>query len=387
MLAAVFVIAAAAAASAAPAPGGTPTRTPSATLTSVQALWVENSLPGTITEFKGATLTTPGAFEPNPALTNHSANLFPDTAGVAFDTSNNQWATVCGNDHGNHGSITKFTAAKVAALKTNSAPAASVILSDNGTGKLVNCPWQIALDKSGDLWAANSNEFEVTVASGFVTEYQPSQFATGHPTPHITLTSSDFRSPTGVAFDSSGNFFVTDFGEGQFNKPGAGAVLVFKAATVARFKAGTNNLRADAVLYDRTSATPADGAFDANGNFWVADCEAAPSGEIYMFSKAVLTLGTTKAAAILRSTSVTTPTGIEKSLDCPGGIAFDAKGNLWYTNFSPDFVDNVGTVGEFTKSQLAATGITMPKPTIFLVSNASRTNFSQPIGLTFGPSE
>jgi hypothetical protein len=77
MLAAVFVITAAAAASAAPASGGTPTHTPSATLTSVQALWVENSLPGTITEFKGATLTTPGAFEPNAALTNHSANLFP----------------------------------------------------------------------------------------------------------------------------------------------------------------------------------------------------------------------------------------------------------------------------------------------------------------------
>ena len=353
-----------------------------------KALWVENSLSATITEFTGDTLTTKGASVPAPNLINESANLFPDTAGVAFDNFKNQWAAVCGNSSGNHGSITKFSAAAVANLGVNASPAANVILSDDGTGTLVSCPWEILFDKLGNLWAANSNEFQVNTAPGFVSEYQPHQFVTGHPKPHIRLTDpTEFVSPTGVLFDSTGNLFVSDFGPGQFGKPGSGAVFVFKAATVASLTPGDNpGVKADAFLFDNTTATPVGGAFDTLGNLWVADCEAAPSGELYMFPKATLTSGASKAAAIFRSTLVTTKNGVENSIDCPGGIAFDVQGNLWYTNFNS--LHTNGAVGEFTLSQLAvATGISTPTPNIFLDADKTGTNLSQPIGLTFGPQE
>ncbi len=369
-------------------PSRTPTHTPTPTPTPTpaRALWVENSLPGTITEFKGATLTSPGASVPTAALTNKSADLFPDTAGVTFDSSKNQWATVCGNQTGNHGSITEFTAAAVATLATHSTPAANVVLSDDGTGSLVNCPWETVFDKSGNLWAANSNEFQVTATPGFVTEYQPGQFVTGHPTPHITLTDpTEFVSPTGVVFDSTGNLFVADFGPLQFGPTGSGAIFVFKAATVGSLTSGTNNVKSNAQLFDKTTATPLAGAFDSSGNLWVADCEAAPTGELYMFPKAVLTSGASQAATIFQSTSITTVNGTEDSIDCPGGVAFDAQGNLWYTNFSSDFVDGYGAVGEFTKAQLAVTGTSTPTPNIYLGVNAAKTNIVQPIGLTFGP--
>jgi hypothetical protein len=367
-------------------PTRTPTRTPTATPTPLaQALWVENSLTGTINEFKGATLTTAGVSLPNPAVTNKSSSLPPDTAGVIFDSSNNQWATVCGNSSGNHGSITKFSASAVKSLASNSAPSANVILSDDGSGTVVNCPWTIAFDKSGDLWAANSNEFQVNTAAGFVTEYQPGQFSSGAVKPHITLTDpGEFVSPTGVVFDSSGDLFVSDYGGNQFGESGSGVVFVFDASTVSGLTAGTNSVKSNAQLFDPTTATPVNGAFDGSGNLWVADCEAAPSGEIYMFPKAVLTSGATKATTILRSTSITTSGGIEDSIDCPGGVAFDAQGNLWYTNFSSDFVDGFGAVGEFLKSQLSATGTRTPAPNIFLNGNNTGIN-SQPIGLTFGP--
>jgi secreted PhoX family phosphatase len=348
-------------------------------------LWVENSLPGTITEFKGATLTTPGASVPNPALTNHSANLFPDTAGVTFDSSKNQWAAVCGNNSGNHGSITEYTAAAVANLATNSTPAANVVLSDDGTGTLLNCPWQTVFDKSGNLWAANSNEFRITAAPGFVTEYQPGQLVTGHPTPHITLTdSTEFFSPTGVVFDSTGNLFVSDFGPLQFGPTGSGAVFVFKAATVGSFIPGTNNVKADAKLFGNTTATPLASAFDSSGNLWVADCESFPSGELYMFPKAVLTSGASQATTVFQPTSISTPNGTESTINCPGGIAFDAQGNLWYTNF---YSKQRGSVGEFTRSQLLVTGKSSPTPNIFLDGNVTGTNFNQPIGLTFSPGQ
>jgi hypothetical protein len=363
---------------------GAATPTPTPTLAPAAALWIENSFSATITEFKGTTLTTPGVSVPTSTVVNQSANLSPDTAGVIFDSSDNQWATVCGNNSGNHGSITEFTAAAVAKLATNSTPAADVVLSDSGTGDLVNCPWAIAFDKSGDLWAANSNEFKVTTAPGYVTEYQPGQLATGHPTPHITLTDpTEFISPTGVVLDSLGNLFVADFGPEQYNTAGTGTVYIFKAATVGSLVPGTNKVKSDGQLFDSSTTTPVNGTFDSDGNLWIADCEANGTGELYMFPKAVLTSGATIAATVFQSTSIATPNGTENTIDCPGGIAFDAQGNLWYTNFLSNHAN--GAVGEFTKSQLSATGRSTPTPHIFLDGDKTGTNLSQPIGLTFGP--
>lgn len=383
---------------ASPSTTATPTvsTTPTATPTAVGAvaLWVENAEGNYVMEFKGDTLTTPGASVPSPNAANMSANISPDPAGITFDASNNQWVSVCGSQTPvNHGSITEFKAATVAELPTNSAPAADVILKDDGTGNLVNCPWTMTFDAIGNLWVANSNEFGVlNPGQGFVTKYLPGQLgSSGSPTPNITLTDpTEFVSPTGVIFDASGNLFVSDFGPSQTPFPnigGPGKIWVFKAATVAALVPGTNKHKSDASLSDPSTVTPVNGAFDHNGNLWVADCDAnfvaGTMGELYMFPKATLTTGATSAKTIFQTTSITTPNGVENTIECPGGIAFDAQGNLWYTNFFNEFGN--GGVGEFLQSQLSATGTSSPTPNIFLDGDSARTNFNAPIGLTFGP--
>ena len=369
-----------------PTPSG-PTSTP--TPVGAVALWVENANGNSVTEFKGSILTTPGIpAPPAPAVTNSSAD-FLDPAGITFDTSNNQWVSVCGSTS-NHGSLTEFDFAVVQKLATNPAPSANVVISDDSSGNLVNCPWTMTFN-STNLWVANSNENGFT-AQGFVTQYLPTQLtASGDPKPNITLTDpTQFVSPTGVVFDSAGDLFVSDFGPTQTpfpGKTGPGAVWVFKAATIAGLKIGTNSIKADTKLSDPTTGSPVNGAFDPSGNLWVADCElnTASSGEIYEFKKAVLTTNATSASAVFKSTSITTANGTEDTIDCPGGIAFDAQGDLWYTNFSSVKVG--GAVGEFTAAQLsAATGTSSPTPNIFLDGNTtSPLNFDGPIGLTFGP--
>jgi secreted PhoX family phosphatase len=305
---------------------------------------------------------------------------------VVFDSSNNQWVPVCGNSTGNNGSLVEYAASAVANLPNNSSPSANVVLSDNGTGALVNCPWTATFDKSGDLWVANSDEYQITTPpQGFVTEYQPNQFSTGSPVPYITLADSDFVSPTGVLFDPSGNLFVFDYGPQQFGESGSGAVYVFKAATVASFTQGTNTTTPDAQLLDSSTATPVNGAFDSSGNLWVADCSSGTNGDIYMFPKSSLTSGAGNATTVIAPTSITLPNGMtESSLNCPGGIAFDAQGNLWYTNFYSN-TSKAGAVGEFLQSQISVSGSPItPTPNIFLEGAAAGPN-AQPIGLTFGP--
>ena len=375
-----------------PTPGKTTTATPTSTgptstPTAVAAvgLWVENAIANNVTEFKGTTLTTPGVSVPTAAVTNKSAD-FVDPAGVTFDSSNNQWVSVCGSTATN-GTITKFDFTAVQKLATTPAPAANVVLSDDGSGKLVSCPWTMTFDTSNDLWVANSNQL-VGAGPGFVTDYAPAQLATsGHPTPDKTLTDpTQFVSPTGVVFDSTGDLFVADFGPGQFGTAVKSAVWVFKAATIAALTPGTNIKVADAKLSDSTTLTPVNGALDPkSGDLWVADCEANGTGEIYKFAAAVLTTGATSATTVFQSTSISTPNGTEDTIDCPGGIAFDASGNLWYTNFSSNKVD--GAVGEFTATQLstAPAGKSTPTPNIFLDGMPGGANFDGPIGLTFGP--
>jgi hypothetical protein len=372
-----------------PKPSATATAKPTATPTPVLALWVENAWGEYVAEFSGPTLTTPGASVPNPTLINSSPDLRSplggDTAGVSFDASNNQWVTNCAGNTSNLGNISEFKLATLKNLRSNNAPAADVVLSDDGSGNLVNCPWGVTF-RAGNLWAANSNQN--TSPPGSVVEYLPSQFATsGHPVPHITLLdSTQFVSPTGVAFDSNGNLFVTDFGPAQFYRAGAGAIWVFKAATVASLSAGSNNKTADAKLSDPTTVTPVNGAFDASGNLWIADCQyLGGDGELYMFPKSALTVGATSAAVMFKPRTITTPNGTENSIDCPGGIAFDAQGNLWYTNFENLNSKIYGSVGEFTKNQLSTLGTSTPLPNIYLDANTSSGNIDAPIGLAFGP--
>ena len=372
-------------------PTATPTRKPTPTPTpSPLALWLENAHSENVLEFKGAILTKPGASVPSPNLANKSpdfrAPLGGDTAGITFDGSNNQWVTDCVGSASNHGNITEFKLSTLKKLTTNNAPRADVLITDNGTGKLVNCPWGMTFN-SGNLWAANSDQNTNPPVPGFVTEYQPNQLiVSGHPTPHVTLTdSTQFISPTGVVFDSSRNLFVADFGPEQFGKFGAGKILVFRAATVASLTPGTNNRTANARLSDPTTLTPVNGAFDRSGNLWVPDCEANGTGELYMFPKSVLTLGASTARTIFQSSFITTPNGTEDTINCPGGIAFDAQGNLWYTNFQSLNSHISGSVGEFTRSQLSVIGKTKPKPNIFFDGNTTATNFDGPIGLIFGP--
>lgn len=363
--------------------GPTPTATPAKV-----ALWVDNTANGgsnpNVAEFTGATLTSPGVtIVPTPTVKNLSPEIAPDTSGVTFDNSDNQWVSVCGakGTPTDFGRLAEFSNATLKNLKASPMPTPDVLISDIGSGKSVNCPWAATFDKAGDMWVANSNQN--TAAPGFVTEYQPAQLAApgGSPTPFVTLsdTTDKFVSPTGVLFDPAGDLIVSDFGSSQFGGATAGQILVFSAATLPKV-GGPADLTATAKLSDPSTASPVNGALDSAGNLWEADCGAS---EIYMFPAATITTGATKATVILKATPVVTPNGSENSLNCPGGVTFDSAGNLWFTNFFSTVKGVAGAVGEFTPAQLAASG--SPSPTIFLEGDTTMNGLDFPLALTFGP--
>jgi hypothetical protein len=70
------------------------------------------------------------------------------------------------------------------------------------------------------------------------------------------------------------------------------------------------------------------------------------------------------------------------SLDIPEGLAFDDdnSGNLWVAN---DQSSNVGSIVEYTASQLTSSG--SPSPNVFLNSDLFGVNFHAPGLIGFGP--
>lgn len=339
-------------------------------------LWVANRGANggaeSVVEFTGTTLSSPGASVPTPPLTNSSASL-NGPLGLTFDSSNNQWVV---NRAANPANIAEFKFSTLQNLAANPAPTPDVTISDDGIGTLLSAP-QLITFESGNLWVANFASGNNT-NRGFVTEYLANQLASsGTPSPTVTEADPEFLGPDGIAFDSAGNLFIADFS--------AGEVFVFTASKVSGWSGGVTD-SSDAQLSDSTSLNPTSAAFDQSGNLWVADCEGETpgAGELYMFPKSSLTTTTPTATTVFTPVGVTTPNGTDQSLNCPGSIAFDQNGNLWYSNYlSSDGAG--GSVGEFLKSQLTATGTSSPPPNIYLEGDTGATVFNTPEGIAFGP--
>jgi len=155
-------------------------------------------------------------------------------------------------------------------------------------------PTAIAFDSSGNLWVTDGGQNKVFEFAG------PTFSGTTSPTPAITL-STGVSGPDGLAFDTAGNLYVSN--------NGTNTVLIF-----------------DAPLTNGESPTlapitglhgPAGITFDASGNLYVANFS---NGSI-----ARKNAPTAGGGAVETTDTATTITSAE-------GLAFDASGNLYATD-------------------------------------------------------
>lgn len=238
-------------------------------------------------------------------------------AGLAVDAAGNVWAT---NSAGN--SVTELS------------PQGTVLSGASGfTDGAMSNPQGIAIDSTGNVWIANQG-------SGTVSELQSNGIAViGSPfTPINPATSADaLASPSQLAFDASGNLWVTN------SVSGGGSVAELSSTGGFLGMAGTGSvLQPYGIAIDPSSvgwvpsfgldsvdaisfANPTDVqttdaslsastgiAIDAFGTKWIADS------------------GNSKLTAIASDGAVTSYTG--GSLNAPYAIAIDGLGQIWAAN-------------------------------------------------------
>ncbi len=270
----------------------------------------------------------------NFTSTGHSTSQtgfnLPGTA--IFDSSGNMWVADVGNNR-----ILEFKPPFAMGMQATFVigqgdfTTSSQATTQNGLAG----PFALAFDSSGDLWVTE-------VLNNRVVEFRP-PFSLGM-SASIVIGQSDFThqspgssksgllSPDGLAFDQSGNLWVGDQSNNrvlEFKPPfadGMDASLVIGQPDFETLSATTTQAGLNLGSMRGMRPLNPDVAFDPSGNLWVSDDN---NNRVLEF-KPPFANGMNAYLVIGQPDFVTAAaSGGKTGLFNPAGIAFDSGGNLW----------------------------------------------------------
>ena len=236
------------------------------------------------------------------------------TTSVTWSSSNTTTATIS-NVTGSQGLVTALAIGTTTITASLGNITESTFLTVTTTVGIE--PVGLAIDAAGNIWVTNQGNNSVTelTASG---AYKNGTLANSSFLVTIPFYLGALTAVEGIAIDASGNVWVASDSGGVTELAASGA-----------YKNGTLS----------NSTFPANGMFiaiDASGNVWVVGLSS--SGNVVE-----LTASGAYKNGTLANSSFTV--GIN-----PGGIAIDAAGNVWVTSAASNSSSNNGVVTELTAS-------------------------------------
>jgi hypothetical protein len=212
------------------------------------------------------------------AVATTSTGGLDDPQNLAIDASNDIWVQSFGN------ALTEYT---------NSSGTPSTVTGDPFGTTVLNGPRDVAVDDVGNIWVVNSAGTPEII-----------RFTGSSPSTTSTFTGEGLDVPVYLAFDPSGNLWVTNDESKTFASE----------AALSEF----NSTGGGVGYYDGSGLNDPIGiAIDSNGNVWAADEEGNCISE-----------SNSSGTAISPSTGY----GGSGVLNDPFHLAIDLSGNLWVTN-------------------------------------------------------
>lgn len=239
------------------------------------------------------------------------AQLFPDDA--VSDSAGNIYIA----DSGDH--VVRVVSASTGLLSTFAGAIGSSGYSGDGgpaTSALLSFPSRILVDGSDNVYIVDGNCVIREVSNGIISTVV-GHLGCGFGGDGGPATSALLNEPTGIAFDRSGNLYISDSANERIRKVSGGIISTF-AGTGKQGFSGDNGPATNATL-----AFPRDVATDAAGNVYIADDlnnrirKVNPSGIISTYA------GNHNAGYQGDGVPATST-----SLYSPEGIAIDPAGDL-----------------------------------------------------------
>ena len=197
-----------------------------------------------------------------------------------------------------------------------------------GTNALFSDPAAIVTDTNGNFFVADSQNHAIRkiTTNGVVTTFAGQLGVSG--TANGTGTTAQFNSPSGLAWDGSGNLFVSDTGNGTIRKiTPAGAVSTFAGV------AGSSGF-ADGATGSAQFNSPLGIAVATNGDVFVADnnnhcIRRISGGVVTTFAGSPQVWGSANG------------TGTNAQFNSPVGLAFDSRTNLFVCDANNDTIRKI----------------------------------------------
>jgi sugar lactone lactonase YvrE len=250
-----------------------------------------------------------------------------DNVLVAADASNNN--------------IRKITLAGVVSTFSGSATVSGSTDAVVGTAARFSTPYGSAYDANGNAYITDNSNHTVrkVTAAGVVSTIAGSagNSGTADSTGGSGLTAR-FNSPTGIAVDTAGNIYVSDYGNQTIRKISADYTQVTTVAGAAGVGGDTDGPAANARF-----AGPDGLAVDADGNLYVADSGNSTIRKITASTGVVSTL-----AGSSGTTGTQDGTGPAASFHLPTGVAVDASGHVYVTDLVNHTIRKVTSAGVVT---------------------------------------
>ncbi|MCG3148489.1 MAG: hypothetical protein PCFJNLEI_01933 [Verrucomicrobiae bacterium] len=205
-----------------------------------------------------------------------------------------------------------------------------------GSSAQFNYPRGVALDQFGNIFVADSDNHTIrrVTSDGVVTTIAGSVGIPG--TTDGTGSDARFNVPEGMAFDSNGNLYVTDFASHTIRMVTTNGVVTTVAGIPG--SPGTTDGPASTAQFFNPSSL----AFDSAGNLFIADRsnskirKLTPGGEVTTF------------AGSPQGPGYADGVGSEARFDLPNGLAVDAADNVFVADRQNHAIRKITPDGEVT---------------------------------------
>jgi len=279
-------------------------------------------------------------------------------SGLAFDSSGDLWVADAANNR-----VLEYTApfstGEAASLVIGQTDFVSSVIATTATG--LDQPEAVAFDSSGDLWVGDSLNSRVLEYTAPFSTGEAATLVIGEKnfvTAIDQVSKAGMSTPSGIAFDAAGNLWVVDgIRVLEYTAP-------FTTHEAAVQVLGQNTFTNSSTVVTATGLDlPNSIAFDSSGNLWVSDYgDNRVLQYAFPFSNGEAATGVLGQSNFTSSTELPVFNPTASSLNHPWGLAFDASGSLWVADYGQGRVLGYGAVSgaasSSTTSSTAATSTT-----------------------------